>query len=187
MNSIIDPLGLPALHHMGKQAYLSLAIKRRFRPRDVCSPFVFYINLLFSSILIAFGVHYQLPMYISQYRLISTMVFRIYAQLVLAAAAIVILSKNCNAFTTPQLQCNSKSSLTMFMSMINNSNNNNEEQDIVSSRRSILSSFLATAVVGGASILSLPDNALAEAETMERGGVQLTPFNSLAFNYRGTS
>jgi len=73
------------------------------------------------------------------------------------------------------------------MSMINNSNNNNEEQDIVSSRRSILSSFLATAVVGGASILSLPENALAEAETMERGGVQLTPFNSLAFNYRGTS
>ena len=74
------------------------------------------------------------------------------------------------------------------MSMItpSNNNHNNEEQDIVSSRRSILSSFLTTAVVGGASILSLPDNALAEAETMERGGVQLTPFNSLAFNYRGT-
>ena len=110
------------------------------------------------------------------------MVFRVYTQLVLAAT-VAILSKSCNAFTTTQLHCNSKSS----MSMINNSNHNNEEQDIVSSRRSILSSFLTTAVVGGASILSLPDNALAEAETMERGGVQLTPFNSLAFNYRGTS
>ena len=31
----------------------------------------------------------------------------------------------------------------------------------------------------------LPNEAFAEAETMERGGVQLTPFNSLAFNYRG--
>ena len=111
------------------------------------------------------------------------MVFRIYTQLVLAAAAIVILSKNCNAFTTSQLQCNSKSYVAM--SMIT-PNNNNEEQDIVSSRRSIISSFLTTAVIGGASILSLPENALAEAETMERGGVQLTPFNSLAFNYRGT-
>ena len=30
-----------------------------------------------------------------------------------------------------------------------------------------------------------PEKALAEAETMERGGVKLTPFNSLAFNYRG--
>jgi len=111
------------------------------------------------------------------------MVFRVYTQLVLAAAAIAILSKNCNAFTTTQFICNLKSPA---MSMINNSNHNNEEQDIVSGRRSILSSFLTTAVIGGASILSLPDNALAEAETMERGGVQLTPFNSLAFNYRGT-
>jgi len=113
------------------------------------------------------------------------MVFRIYAQLVLAAAVAIILSKNCNAFTTPQF-INSKSSISMSMITPNNGNHNNEEQDIVSSRRSILSSFLTTAVVGGASILSLPDNALAEAETMERGGVQLTPFNSLAFNYRGT-
>ena len=112
------------------------------------------------------------------------MVFRVYTQLVLAAA-VAILSTNCNAFTSPtQFQCKSKSSIAM--SMISN-HYNEEVQDIVSSRRSILSSFLTTAVVGGASILSLPDNALAEAETMERGGVQLTPFNSLAFNYRGTS
>jgi hypothetical protein len=114
------------------------------------------------------------------------MVFRVYTQLVLAAGAIAILSTNCNAFTTTQFHCNSKSSVAMSMITPSNNNHNNEEQDIVSSRRSILSSFLTTAVVGGASILSLPDNALAEAETMERGGVQLTPFNSLAFNYRGT-
>ena len=110
------------------------------------------------------------------------MVFRIYAQLLLSAAAMVILSKNCNAFaTTSQFIRNPK--LSVAMTMISNHNN---EEDMVSSRRSILSSFLTTAVIGGASILSLPENALAEAETMERGGVQLTPFNSLAFNYRGT-
>lgn len=58
-----------------------------------------------------------------------------------------------------------------------------EEQQ--STRRSVLSSLATTigaAAVGG---VLLPDEAFAEAETMERGGVQLTPFNSLAFNYRG--
>ncbi|KAL7526653.1 hypothetical protein ACHAWF_001864 [Thalassiosira exigua] len=51
-------------------------------------------------------------------------------------------------------------------------------------RRSALASLLA-ASSSSPFLLLLPDAASAEAETMERGGVQLTPFNSLAFNYRG--
>ena len=57
----------------------------------------------------------------------------------------------------------------------------------ISQRRMFLQN-LSTAVVAGGSaaiLSSLPDVANAEAETMERGGVSLTPFNSLSFNYRG--
>ncbi len=52
-------------------------------------------------------------------------------------------------------------------------------------RRAAVSQILTTAVatIGAASLI--PSQAFAEAETMERGGVRLTPFNSLAFNYRG--
>ncbi|KAL7460241.1 hypothetical protein ACHAXS_000705 [Conticribra weissflogii] len=54
-------------------------------------------------------------------------------------------------------------------------------------RRAAVSQILTTAVatIGAASLI--PSQAFAEAETMERGGVRLTPFNSLAFNYRGVS
>lgn len=56
---------------------------------------------------------------------------------------------------------------------------------LAKSRRSVLSSILAlTAVITAVGVI--PMDAFAETETMERGGVPLTPFNSLAFNYRGT-
>lgn len=57
----------------------------------------------------------------------------------------------------------------------------------VAQRRSFLRKVSTLVVAGsGAAVLSsLPSIANAEAETMERGGVQLTPFNSLSFNYRG--
>jgi len=60
-----------------------------------------------------------------------------------------------------------------------------EEQQQPTTRRSVLSSILGTTVAAAAGASALfPSEAFAEAETMERGGVKLTPFNSLAFNYR---
>ena len=56
------------------------------------------------------------------------------------------------------------------------------------SQRRLFLQNLSTVMLtgGGAAVLSsLPGVANAEAETMERGGVSLTPFNSLSFNYRG--
>jgi hypothetical protein len=52
-------------------------------------------------------------------------------------------------------------------------------------RRSVLSTIVSTSavIVTGGGLF--PRDVFAEAETMERGGVPLTPFNSLAFNYRG--
>jgi len=72
--------------------------------------------------------------------------------------------------------------------MIPETTNIDKESDAEQGRRSVLSSLFTTTVAVtagvGASML-LPSKAFAEAESMERGGVQLTPFNSLAFNYRG--
>eukprot|EP00580_Thalassiosira_gravida_P000170 CAMPEP_0201600184 /NCGR_PEP_ID=MMETSP0492-20130828/1353_1 /ASSEMBLY_ACC=CAM_ASM_000837 /TAXON_ID=420259 /ORGANISM="Thalassiosira gravida, Strain GMp14c1" /LENGTH=258 /DNA_ID=CAMNT_0048062901 /DNA_START=128 /DNA_END=904 /DNA_ORIENTATION=- len=50
-------------------------------------------------------------------------------------------------------------------------------------RRSILTSLLSTAAATAAATVGA-SSAFAVDETMERGGVKLTPFNSLAFNYR---
>ncbi|KAL3783129.1 hypothetical protein HJC23_012465 [Cyclotella cryptica] len=63
-----------------------------------------------------------------------------------------------------------------------------DHSTLVSHRRSFLHG-LSTVVAMGSSVavLSLPGVARAEAESMERGGVKLTPFNSLSFNYRGGS
>jgi hypothetical protein len=63
----------------------------------------------------------------------------------------------------------------------------NERADSVSHRRSFLHNLSSIVIAGSASaaLSSFPVAVNAEAETMERGGVQLTPFNSLAFNYRG--
>ena len=51
-------------------------------------------------------------------------------------------------------------------------------------RRSALRLATTTTLASATMILS-GGGAHAEDETMERGGVKLTPFNSLAFNYRG--
>lgn len=57
----------------------------------------------------------------------------------------------------------------------------------ISQRRFLLQNLSAIMVAStGMAVSSIPGVANADAETMERGGVQLTPFNSLAFNYRGT-
>lgn len=53
------------------------------------------------------------------------------------------------------------------------------------SRRAVFSKILTAAVISSGTASLIPSQAFAEAETMERGGVPLTPFNSLAFNYRG--
>jgi hypothetical protein len=63
----------------------------------------------------------------------------------------------------------------------------NDNSKSISHRRSFLHDFSAMVAVGSSmAVLSLPGVARAEAETLERGGVKLTPFNSLSFNYRGT-
>ncbi|KAL7522572.1 hypothetical protein ACHAWX_007270 [Stephanocyclus meneghinianus] len=64
----------------------------------------------------------------------------------------------------------------------------NDHSQSISHRRSFLHEFSTMVAVGSSmAVLSLPGVARAEAETMERGGVKLTPFNSLSFNYRGGS
>ncbi|KAL7527516.1 hypothetical protein ACHAXR_001996 [Thalassiosira sp. AJA248-18] len=98
----------------------------------------------------------------------------------LAALALALLTSNCDGFTTAPASSRSHS-LAAATQDIDVGDGSAEQ-----SRRSVLSSFLTTAVAAtaGASVL-FPSEAFAEAETLERGGVKLTPFNSLAFNYRG--
>lgn len=97
------------------------------------------------------------------------------------ALAFAILATSCNAFSVPATTV-SRAPSAVIMSM----NSQDSEGSAEQSRRSVLSSLLATTVAAtmGASVL-FPSEAFAEAETLERGGVKLTPFNSLAFNYRG--
>jgi hypothetical protein len=65
----------------------------------------------------------------------------------------------------------------------NSSNNNNIDFNV--DRRSVLQGTIATSSLSTFLALLLPAKAaIAENETMERGGIKLTPFNSLAFNYR---
>ena len=100
----------------------------------------------------------------------------------------------CNAFTTPIQHVSSRTfdaPSSVVISMIpndndNNSNNNNENQAVLNTRRSILTSLTTATTTAAAILFSNELPAHAENETMERGGVKLTPFNSLAFNYRGT-
>jgi len=89
-------------------------------------------------------------------------------------AALAILTPSCNGFVVPAPAANTRiASSAISMTQHENSSESN-------TRRSVLSSFFtsAVAITAGAS------SAFAEAETLERGGVKLTPFNSLAFNYR---
>ena len=104
------------------------------------------------------------------------------------SSALVLSTTCCDAFTPAPstiMLCQhgtTSSSTATFMSKQVEKNNN---AAIITNRRSILSSIFSATIIGGASILVGPEKAMAEAETMERGGVKLTPFNSLAFNYRG--
>lgn len=99
---------------------------------------------------------------------------------VIGSVALSLLAvQNCNAFIASPCQNAFKTTTNLAMSSF--------QEDLPSeqSRRSVVSlltSSIATAV--GSSVI-FPAGAHAEAETMERGGVPLTPFNSLAFNYRG--
>eukprot|EP00585_Thalassiosira_rotula_P006602 CAMPEP_0196133748 /NCGR_PEP_ID=MMETSP0910-20130528/2841_1 /TAXON_ID=49265 /ORGANISM="Thalassiosira rotula, Strain GSO102" /LENGTH=222 /DNA_ID=CAMNT_0041393499 /DNA_START=105 /DNA_END=773 /DNA_ORIENTATION=- len=97
------------------------------------------------------------------------------------ALALAILATSSNGFTTPtSMNRATATTATTTVTCATPNNNEGEEGNAAISRRSILSSLLtATAVTTiGAS------SAFAVDETMERGGVKLTPFNSLAFNYR---
>lgn len=91
----------------------------------------------------------------------------------------LLLLSNCDAFTSIT---NIKNAAARTTQLADSSRDDMPEQ----SRRSAITQVVTSsigALVGGS--LLLPSAALAEAETMERGGVPLTPFNSLAFNYRG--
>eukprot|EP00986_Skeletonema_menzelii_P018847 scaffold26734_cov143-Skeletonema_menzelii.AAC.2 len=88
---------------------------------------------------------------------------------VIRSVALSLLAVNCNAFVA--LSPSNKTSTTS-LSMSQN-------------RRSVVSLLTSSIVTAAGGSVLFPSAAQAEAETMERGGVQLTPFNSLAFNYRG--
>ena len=98
----------------------------------------------------------------------------------------------CNAFTFPIQHVSSRTfdaPSSVVISMIPNDHddrNNNNENQVVNTRRSILTSLTTATTTAAAILFSNELPAHAENETMERGGVKLTPFNSLAFNYRGT-
>mmetsp|Transcript_19549 Transcript_19549/g.35389 ORF Transcript_19549/g.35389 Transcript_19549/m.35389 type:complete len:240 (-) Transcript_19549:116-835(-) len=110
----------------------------------------------------------------------------------LTALTLAILATSCNGFTAPATQANSiqatrhATAAAAAMSMTPQAQDSEGSTTDQQSRRSVLSSLLTTTVAAtmGASVL-FPSEAFAEAESMERGGVPLTPFNSLAFNYRG--
>ena len=114
----------------------------------------------------------------------------------LAAVSIVsvFLSPSCccNAFTSPIQHVSSRTfdaPSSVVISMIPNDHddrNNNNENQVLNTRRSILTSLTTATTTAAAILFSNELPAHAENETMERGGVKLTPFNSLAFNYRGT-
>ena len=94
--------------------------------------------------------------------------------------SLLALGQSSAFIASPSRSNVSPTSSVLALSSSHNDNN------VMSSRRNVVSlitSSLVTATVGKS--LLFPDIACAEAETMERGGVQLTPFNSLAFNYRG--
>ncbi|KAL7498215.1 hypothetical protein ACHAWT_006168 [Skeletonema menzelii] len=88
---------------------------------------------------------------------------------VIRSVALSLLAVNCNAFVALSP---SKKTSTTSLSMSQN-------------RRSVVSLLTSSIVTAAGGSVLFPSAAQAEAETMERGGVQLTPFNSLAFNYRG--
>ena len=84
----------------------------------------------------------------------------------------------CNAFVaSPSI--NAFTTTTLAMSSFK------EDMHSEQSSRSVVSLLTSSIVTAAGGAVLFPAAARAEAETMERGGVPLTPFNSLAFNYRG--
>lgn len=96
---------------------------------------------------------------------------------------LALLVSTSNGFTAPGAT-QSRASTATSMTNARDSEGSAQQQQQRQSRRSVLSSLLTATAAAGASVL-FPNGAFAEAESMERGGVPLTPFNSLAFNYRG--
>lgn len=67
---------------------------------------------------------------------------------------------------------------------LNSSNNEYNENGVVSERRQFLSSLASSAAL--VSAINVP-SASAVDDDLTRGGVKLTPFNGLAFQYRGNA
>ena len=106
--------------------------------------------------------------------------------------ALALLAVSCNAFTvrTSQSMLRGDSRRVPYIAFLMSPQQRDDDHDgyhcPAESRRSVLSSILtSTTTVVVTTVELLPNDVYAEAETMERGGVPLTPFNSLAFNYRG--
>ena len=107
---------------------------------------------------------------------------------------LIIIEEQCDAFVVDSgiashrrctLSLPSSSSLFLNRNHNSNNNNNNNNNDFNVDRRSVLQGAIATSSLSTFLALLLPTKAaIAENETMERGGIKLTPFNSLAFNYR---
>lgn len=110
----------------------------------------------------------------------STMVVNFFRAVVLLAAA----TSSVKAFVA---SAGPVSRIQSYLAVQNSNGDAMHDLSSVAQRRSFLRELSTLVVAGsGAAVLSsLPSIANAEAETMERGGVQLTPFNSLSFNYRG--
>lgn len=124
-------------------------------------------------------------------RTVATLQFTMFVSIVAKLLVVLSIGNVCDAFLSPQTQAvrlntsNVDASAVTVTSM-NLAKQNEQDNISVKSRRSILSTIFNTAAATVGSSVFLPSQAFADAETMERGGVKLTPFNSLAFNYRGT-
>ncbi|KAL7429107.1 hypothetical protein ACHAXH_002737 [Discostella pseudostelligera] len=110
---------------------------------------------------------------------------------IIALLALALLAASCNAFAAraslAALRSESRGN-RLVVSVTNDvdAGAGGSIHHLAESRRSVLSSILTSAVAVVTTAAGIfPSDAFAEAETMERGGVPLTPFNSLAFNYRG--
>jgi len=106
----------------------------------------------------------------------------------LIAFALTSVASACNGFSAFASQANSIRNWDSAVMMLPPTSQNNKVDRVRQNRRSVLSSIF-TKTTGFATVASIvfPGVASSEPETLERGGVKLTPFNSLAFNYRGAS
>lgn len=108
---------------------------------------------------------------------------------IIVLLALALLAASCNAFAAraslAALRSESRGN-RLVVSVTNDVDAGGSVHHLAESRRSVLSSILTSTVAVVTTAAGIfPSDAFAEAETMERGGVPLTPFNSLAFNYRG--